>query len=500
VDGADLRLIKKWRSELPFFDQVLSKGFHGELQSTAPPLTIPAWPAMFTGKRPEKLGLADFLMVDKAGRGFKRPDYRWISRQCLWNLLEGERALVWNIPGSYPIEGEDVDFIGGWLPADENGRLLIAPPAFREWLLATVPEASRFMPVHENVKSFRRSPRLVYELESLQARVLGKVVSIRKPRLVISIFRSTDLMLHYAGDEKTLREAYMRVDAALGNLQKAMEGFNLLIVSDHGAEEVSRKFHVNTWLRDKGYLRVAGGGGRVRSSAIAFAARMASILASTPLRSLVLGIKNKVVKCEPVSTVLSRIDWSATRAFAFMSGGGRMYNLYLLDQEVEEELRSELEAVVDPATGAKVVEKVLRAEEVYGTVPKGFPDLVVYLSKGYYTSSELMPIVFYDARGYEHGVDGVIMGYGPELAESGYIGRKDITDIAPTVLHALGKPVGKSMDGRVLKELFREGSEARARRVRYAEYELTSCEAAEPYTAEDEEKIKERLRALGYLD
>jgi arylsulfatase A-like enzyme len=75
-------------------------------------------------------------------------------------------------------------------------------------------------------------------------------------------------------------------------------------------------------------------------------------------------------------------------------------------------------------------------------------------------------------------------------------------DIAPTVLHALGLPIPDDMDGGVLTELF-DDAYLQAHPIRFAESPSeprTVSSDDRDYTDEEAEKVKERLRGLGYLE
>ena len=54
-DGATFDLIKPWVAEgkLPNIARLLENGSHGELRSTLPPMTFPAWSSFLTGKDPK---------------------------------------------------------------------------------------------------------------------------------------------------------------------------------------------------------------------------------------------------------------------------------------------------------------------------------------------------------------------------------------------------------------------------------------------------------------
>ena len=75
-----------------------------------------------------------------------------------------------------------------------------------------------------------------------------------------------------------------------------------------------------------------------------------------------------------------------------------------------------------------------------------------------------------------------------------------VLDIAPTLLHALGLPVGDDMDGRVLAEAFGPEWLAGNSVTTVPSYALEPGQTAARQTAEDIRAVEDRLRDLGYLD
>ena len=63
IDGATFKVIKPLiqKNELPTFNKLIDGGSWGNLESTIPPVTCPAWPSFATGKNPKKHGVYDWF-------------------------------------------------------------------------------------------------------------------------------------------------------------------------------------------------------------------------------------------------------------------------------------------------------------------------------------------------------------------------------------------------------------------------------------------------------
>jgi predicted AlkP superfamily phosphohydrolase/phosphomutase len=155
---------------------------------------------------------------------------------------------------------------------------------------------------------------------------------------------------------------YERMDGLLGEILPAVDEQTLLLVcSDHGFAPFARQFHLNTWLRDNGYLTLKDSARRKEETAI------------------------------------TDVDWSQTAAYG-IGFNGLYLNLKGREQGgiVEPEraeallarLRRELEAVVDPETGRHPVARVYDRDDLYrGEATPGMAELLVGYTPGYRSSS-----------------------------------------------------------------------------------------------------------------
>lgn len=100
-----------------------------------------------------------------------------------------------------------------------------------------------------------------------------------------------------------------------------------------------------------------------------------------------------------------------------------------------------------------------------------------------------------------HRPDGVLLASGPGIRQGVEIEGASIYDVTPTILHALGLPVGEDMDGRVLTGLFEEPLASRAdAKIPTWDQDREDRPAEQAPPKEVEDKVLEHLRSLGYID
>ena len=73
----------------------------------------------------------------------------------------------------------------------------------------------------------------------------------------------------------------------------------------------------------------------------------------------------------------------------------------------------------------------------------------------------------------------------------------NIVDVVPTALHLMDIPIPEDMDGKVLKDIFKNNSKPYKKHVRYSKSKQKKrCERG--LSNSEEESIKKNLRNLGY--
>ena len=232
-----------------------------------------------------------------------------------------------------------------------------------------------------------------------------------------------------------VEDHYAECDAIVGRVLERADADTLVVVlSDHGFGSFRRGVNLNTWLHEAGWL----------------------------------ALKDGVRPGEEAGEFLRTVDWGRTRAYAL--GIGSVYlNVAGRESEgivpagdaprVAHELARAMRSLCDPATGGAAVRAARTREEIYaGAYAAESPDVLVGFAEGYRASWATAlggvpaEVVEDNTRRWsgDHIVDpalvpGVLFMNRPFAGE-----RASLTDMAPTILSALGVPKGGSMEGESL--------------------------------------------------
>jgi predicted AlkP superfamily phosphohydrolase/phosphomutase len=100
-----------------------------------------------------------------------------------------------------------------------------------------------------------------------------------------------------------------------------------------------------------------------------------------------------------------------------------------------------------------------------------------------------------------HTHNGVFVVAGPNVRPGYHPDRKvNLTDVCPTLLYLLNLPVAEDMDGRVVVDAFSPDFLAAQRVQTVSSYGAREDSSVKPIQTSIDDKIIERLKALGYLD
>lgn len=99
----------RYRPVMPHLSRLMQQGSWGPMRSTIPPITIPAWTSMLTGRDPGQLGLYGFSRQQAGSYATVLNASSDIPVPRVWELLQaaGKRVAPLFVPPSYPPQPVD---------------------------------------------------------------------------------------------------------------------------------------------------------------------------------------------------------------------------------------------------------------------------------------------------------------------------------------------------------------------------------------------------------
>lgn len=556
LDGGTFDLIRPWAEKglLPHLAGLLESGAYSELRSTIPSMTFPAWNAFMTGTNPGKHGVFDFLEMKPGSYHLEVMNATHRKCETIWKIASraGKRCAVLGVPVTYPPEPINGVMISGFDAPFVDARIMHPPELFEELEEHVGPYilSASFTP-------YLKRGQLDKALEAIYAAIdrkaaTAKYIFQREPwDIFMMVFGETDVAIHYfwkyhdpGSPQRTrrceLKEGedpvygiYRRVDSHLGDLLRmASEDTTILVMSDHGAGGAGDKVvYLNRFLEMHGLLTFKRR--PLRTSfyrgldALKSTAR--AILPDKTIKRLRFHPKSMGLKWES-ELRFSCIDWARTQVYSEETPYYPNLRINLQGREpdgivsqsrvreVVDRVRCLLESWIDPETGEKVVERVYAKEEIYhGDHLEHAPDIVIawnlckgysYLSRpsfltrrgvalGRIPAREIDRSDFMINRSGSHRDQGIFIIAGKEI-QPGPIQAENvhITCLAPTVLHLVGLPIPRNMDGQVLQSCFKP---ACVRQPVYQEGTLSAPSSAQSYTEAEAKEVERTLAGLGYL-
>ncbi|MHA1369049.1 MAG: alkaline phosphatase family protein [Promethearchaeota archaeon] len=248
----------------------VAKGRRGLLRSSDPPITIPAWMCMATGRTPGQLGIYGFRHRRKGTY-----DDLWIAsslsvkHETAWQAIgkKGYKSIIVGIPPTYPIKPFNGHMISGFItPSIENE--FTHPPTLKKEILDLFGHYTFDVPFRvENKKELFHG---LMKMTKERAEILKYLIKEKEWDMFWFVEIGLDRMhhafwkyfdenhaRHVPGNEfQNYIDEYERLlDHIVAELiNTAPENTKILVVSDHGAQPMAGCVCVNEWLIKKGYL------------------------------------------------------------------------------------------------------------------------------------------------------------------------------------------------------------------------------------------------------
>lgn len=531
LDGATFDLIEPMAEEgrLPNLAVLMEKGARGVLESTLPPVTIPAWVSMMTGKNPGKLGFYDLLKRNEYG---VEPNSRCYAEHTpLWQMLNryGVRTGVMNLPGTYPPDEVDGFMVTGMMTPSKG-----SPYSYPEKLGADLSTSALDYEIDVPQWQYFDEGVFVkdlYKVTEKRGRAAEYLIRSVPCDFYMIVFTSGDRLQHVLWDKGDVVEAYWEeLDRVIGRILELVgEETTVFVVSDHGFGALERTFFVNEWLRRRGFLRARR---KINEKALVKLGRLAErlyrFLGERRLVRPVAALLNRLIGLDKLQrytyTYLSnarlegRVNWAKTRAFScvhtphfgqiYLNMEGEMREGCVSEEERDELLRSLLDELInlkEPKFGGRVKVEAYLAGDVYrGPHLNEAPEIVFILDGGRCevdakVGEDRLFVEGAPLTGWKgtHTKEGVFIARGPRIKPGFRIEKATIMDVAPTLLHVYGIPLWDDMDGRVLDEIFIKNASFPEREA--LEVPIGGKEPSPGLDDEEKALIEAKLRKLGYI-
>ncbi len=480
LDGATFDLIKPWADAgvLPTFARLLRTGAHGRVRTVPNTDTAPAWTTLATGLNPANHGLYhEFSWT---------PDRRTLHPVCggeregtsFWRLASdaGRSVVVINFPFSYPAEPINGVMVAGVDAPSEEAPDFCYPPDFIENLGKEGHTYRINSDIQSAIKENRPDEGLssAYTVATSHIEALFYALSQQPWELAVVALSIPDEMQHFFWQQMVkdrgpqrdaIRDGYRFVEQQIERLLDFIDDeTTLLIVSDHGFGPIcATPPHLAQWLAQEGFLRYIEPTERpwkqrLISACYDWMRHTLSEQQKMALRRWLPGVRNRV----ETDARFAGIDWAATTAFVAASS----WEIWINTQGREpsgsvapgieyEEVR---EAIIAALLAWRrneqpVVRAAYRREEVYhGKYLALAPDITIEWNPEVAPPAETLlgNMSQFDA---DHQPEGILLAVGPTIKAGKSIQTARLADLAPTILHLLGVPVPKEIDGQVLSEL-----------------------------------------------
>ncbi|UCH85427.1 MAG: alkaline phosphatase family protein, partial [Candidatus Latescibacterota bacterium] len=263
-----------WLDELPHIKSLVDGGIHGNLVSTVPPITVPAWMSMMTSHDPGMLGMYGF-------RNRKTYDYtdlytvnsNYVKSKTIWNYLSRNRlsSIVMGVPLTYPPKPLNGIMVCSFLTPGKDVQYTY-PAEFA----ATLDKAAGGDYIID-VRDFRTSEKerllgQIYDMTKRRFMAFRKTLKTEDWDFAMMVEMGPDRLHHgfwrYGDREHRLFEPGNRYEDAIKNyyiymddevgkvLADLPEDTSVMLVSDHGAKGMHGGICINQFLIQEGLLHV----------------------------------------------------------------------------------------------------------------------------------------------------------------------------------------------------------------------------------------------------
>jgi predicted AlkP superfamily phosphohydrolase/phosphomutase len=363
IDGTPHSFLRKHiqAGDFPHIKRIVEGGDFRRMNSVQPCISSVAWSTYMTGVNPARHRIFGF--VDRKPNPFELfiPLASHMAAPPLWTIQSkaGMRVCVINVPLTYPPREVNGILIGCFLGTDV---LKVAYPRelgdqLKEWdyridadaNLGRKDKEAFFADLDVTLQRRWETARRLFDKEPWDFFQLHVMETDRINHFLWEQYDRQDPA--YYG---RFLDFYRKVDALVGEFyDRSEKTAEFILLSDHGFCSIKKEVYLNQWLEEKGFLQLEGASPK----------SVMDMGAGTAAYSLIPG-----------------------RIFINLQGREQKGSVApgAQAEQVKEKVTRALLEMTDPDTGQRIIEKVLRREEIYsGPYFNEAADLVAVPYDGY---------------------------------------------------------------------------------------------------------------------
>ncbi len=362
-------LYENYGEGLDFIREITKESQNYLMKTCHPPITVPAWISMFTGKTPGELGIYGFRHRKPGTFDSYIVNSNDIKEKAIWDDLgkKGLKAGLFGVPPTYPPKP-----INGFMITDFNTPSKEKPYSFPPWLKNELQNNLKEEPIFDVVYRTEDRDKAYADLMEMidnHQRILNYLIKKSWDLFIyveIGVDRSHHMFWKYFDKSHPRYEyhekfsnaiptVYRKIDTWFSSLMKQLPKDTIyVIVSDHGTKSMIGSYPINQWLIEQGFLK----------------------------------LKQEVNK-EGIDLMPDMIDWNETKVWAwggyysrfFFNIKGREPHGIIEKEEVEglvKDIKNSIRKIKGPNNENWKNEAYL-PQEIYPVAKGDAPDLTVYL-------------------------------------------------------------------------------------------------------------------------
>ena len=433
LDGTPFTFFQRAMAEghMPNLTRLVEEGGFRRINSVHPTVSSVAWSSFMTGRNPGKHNIYGF--IDRQPGTYKTfiPTSQAMKTDTLWEILSqaGKRVIVINVPVTYPPRPVNGILVGGFLSPNVDKAIHPSEKAALFKSLGYIVDADPWAARQSKDKALAE----VNAAFDARVKTMFHLMDNEPWDFFQMHVMETDRLYHFLWEQMETDDpvyapqfmAFIRkIDDVLGRLcAKLDERTTLVMMSDHGFCTIKKEVYVNHWLEQKGWLKFEDGVPREER-------KLESIASEAKAYSLVPGrVFIHLRGREPKGSVAPGAEYEVLR----------------------DEIAAAALELTDPDTGERMLQQVLKREDVYhGPHFERAADLILVPFDGYdlkgnlgkisltFKGEELVGMHTYD--------DAALYVQGQELRD----GPIWVADPMPTVLALMEVPIPADVDGQNL--------------------------------------------------